>query len=150
MRLSPTARACIPALACAIGLAACAGPAAAETFPGPVSATVLRVLDGDTFVAEARLWPGHVLTVNVRLRGIDAPEMRARCAGEREAAERARDLLGAMIGGREIRISNIAGAKYYGRVLADAATAEGRDVAPAMIELEAARPYRSGKRGGWC
>lgn len=127
-----------------------AGPARTETFPGPVSADVLRVLDGDTFVAAAKLWPGHVLTVSVRLRGIDAPEMRARCDGERRAAERARDGLAGLIGGRSVVISNIAGAKYYGRVLADVTTPDGRDVAPAMVEMALARPYRAGRRGGWC
>lgn len=140
-----------PTLALAATLAAApALPAPAETFPGPVRATVMRIVDGDTFVAAARLWPGQVLTVNVRLRGIDAPEMRGRCEEERRAARRARDGLDALIGGREVVISNIAGAKYHGRVLADAATPDGRDVAPAMLALELARPYRSGRRGGWC
>jgi endonuclease YncB( thermonuclease family) len=43
-------------------------------------ADVIRILDGDTFEARARVWPGLDITTKVRLRGIDAPEMRARCA----------------------------------------------------------------------
>ena len=42
-------------------------------------AEALRVLDGDTFEARVRVWPGFDVTTRVRLRGIDAPEMRARC-----------------------------------------------------------------------
>lgn len=126
------------------------GPAGAEpVFPGPVRASVIRVIDGDTFVAEARLWPGHVLTVNVRLRGIDAPEIRARCPAERAAAERARAALTELVAGRTVSISNIAGAKYYGRVLADVATPDG-EVAPALLRRLVVRPYRSGRRAGWC
>jgi endonuclease YncB( thermonuclease family) len=34
---------------------------------------VLRVIDGDTFEARIRIWPGHDVTTKVRLRDIDAP-----------------------------------------------------------------------------
>jgi hypothetical protein len=74
------------------------GPAYAETFAGPVEARVISVLDGDTFLAEARVWPGHTVRVNIRIRGIDAPEKRARCTAERAAAQAAREALHALIG----------------------------------------------------
>ena len=112
-------------------------------------AIVVRVLDGDTFVADAAVWPGQTLRVNVRIRGIDAPEMKARCEDERMAANRAREELAALLGGRPVAISNIAGAKYYGRVLADVANAEGLDVGPAMMERRLVRAY-GGRRDGWC
>jgi endonuclease YncB( thermonuclease family) len=53
-----------------------AGAASAPAYP----ADVIRILNGDTFEARARVWPGLDITTKVRLRGIDAPEMRARCA----------------------------------------------------------------------
>jgi endonuclease YncB( thermonuclease family) len=138
------------ALAVVALAAAAIAPARAEpAFPGPVRAKVIRVLDGDTFVAEAHLWPGHVLTVNVRLRGIDAPEMRARCEAERVAAEEARSALADVVAGRTVAISNIAGAKYYGRVLADVATPDG-ELAPALLRRSVVRPYGSGRRQPWC
>ena len=40
-------------------------------------AEVLRVFDGDTFEARVRIWPGTDVTTKVRIRGIDAPEMKA-------------------------------------------------------------------------
>ena len=46
-------------------------------------AEVTRVIDGDTFEARVRIWPGHDVTTRVRLRSIDAPEMQARCRDER-------------------------------------------------------------------
>jgi micrococcal nuclease len=46
-------------------------------------AEVVRVIDGDTLEARVRIWPGMDVTTRVRLRGIDAPELHARCEGER-------------------------------------------------------------------
>lgn len=121
-----------------------------ETFPGPVSAAVRAVIDGDSFRADAAVWPGHTISVMVRIRGIDAPERRARCRAEREGARRAREALAGMIDGSTVIISNIGGAKYYGRVLADVATADGRLVAEALLALDLVRPYGGGRRAGWC
>ena len=139
-------------LACAPLLAALASlPAsAAKLFRGPVEAVVVEVLDGDTFLAEALVWPGHTVRVNVRIRGIDAPEMKARCDGERAAAERAREALASLFGSAPVVISNIASAKYYGRVLADVSTADGRVVAPALLDERLVRPYGGGRREPWC
>ena len=123
---------------------------AAKLFRGPVEAVVVEVLDGDTFLAEALVWPGHTVRVNVRIRGIDAPEMKARCDGERAAAERAREALALLFGSGPVAISNIASAKYYGRVLADVTTADGRVVAPVLLGERLVRPYGGGRRESWC
>ncbi|MBX3569695.1 MAG: thermonuclease family protein [Rhizobiaceae bacterium] len=126
-----------------------AGPAQAETFEGPVAAKVLDVLDGDTFLAEALVWPGQFIRVNVRLRGVDAPEMKARCAAEKIRAEEARAALSELLG-PEVLISNIGGAKYYGRVLADVRTRGGVEVAGELVATGLARPYQGGRRQSWC
>jgi micrococcal nuclease len=123
---------------------------AAETIPGPVSARVLRVIDGDSFVAEAHVWPGHTVTVSVRIRGIDAPEMRSRCEAERGAAQSARAALAGIIGAGPVAITNIAGGKYYGRVVADVTTGDGLLVAGAMLSAAHARPYSGGRRVAYC
>ncbi len=137
-----------------LGLCLAAGaslPAsAAELFAGPVEARVLRVIDGDTFLAEALVWPGHSVRVAVRIRGIDAPEMRSRCAAEKAAAREARAALAGLLGDGRVTVSNIGGAKYYGRVLADVADAEGRAVGPALLRLGLARPYDGGRRDAFC
>lgn len=123
---------------------------AAETFAGPVEARVLRIIDGDTFLAEAQVWPGHNVRTAVRIRGIDAPEMRSRCPAEKKAARRSRAILARLIGEGPVMISAIGGAKYYGRVLADVTDANGRPVAPIMLGLGVARPYHGGKREAFC
>jgi micrococcal nuclease len=132
------------------GLTPSACATEAGLFPGPVQARVLEILDGDTFLAEALVWPGHSVRVNVRIRGIDAPEMRSRCEEEKAAANLAREALAGMIAAGGVSISNIGGAKYYGRVLADVSTAEGTEVAEALLRRELVRDYDGGKRTNWC
>ena len=101
---------------------------------------VIEVLDGDTFVADALIWPGQ--RVRVRIRGIDAPETRAGCEAEKTAAARAQRLLSDLLIRQPVRIRNIGGGKYFGRVLAD--------VAALMLSRDAARAYKGGKRRTFC
>jgi endonuclease YncB( thermonuclease family) len=121
-----------------------------HSFDGPVEATVVEVLDGDTFLADAHIWPGQIIEVHIRIRGIDAPEMKSRCETEHLAALRARDALSNLLGGGNVKLSNIGGAKFYGRVLADVQTVEGQSVAESLLELALVRSYNGGRRAGWC
>src|SRR5215207_3936330 len=76
------------------------GPASksvATVIKGAYAGDLLRVIDGDTFEARVHLWPGLDVTTRVRLRGIDAPEMKARCVEERNKAEAARDALASIL-----------------------------------------------------
>ena len=113
-------------------------------------AEVLRVLDGDTFEARVHIWPGMDITTRVRLRGIDAPEMSARCADERSKAEAARNALQRMLNEGSVAISRIGQDKYGGRVDADVSTARTGDVSAALLERALVRRYSGGKREGWC
>lgn len=135
---------------------ACLPPAGAASaagngiIRGPVEALVERVIDGDTFEAIAHVWPGHSVRVAVRIRGVDAPEIRSRCAAEREAAESARRALEEMLAGGPVLLGNIGGGKYYGRVLADVFAHDGRGAAEMLLAGGLARAYEGGKRAGWC
>jgi endonuclease YncB( thermonuclease family) len=66
---------------------------------GPVSAKVVRVVDGDTIDVRAAIWIGQGLFIRIRIDGIDAPELKARCAEERRLAEKARDYLARRLSG---------------------------------------------------
>ena len=68
---------------------------------------VIRTIDGDTFEARVHLEPGLELTTRVRLRGIDAPELKASCARELRMAEAAGDALRGLLdeGGSRSTIS---------------------------------------------
>jgi micrococcal nuclease len=110
---------------------------------GPVEAELISVIDGDTLLVNARPWPQHTIAVLVRIRGIDAPEMKSKCKTARRAAERAKQALSQLATGR-IRLTNISGDKYFGRIVADV-TAEGdTDIGAAMIGSGLAHSYDGG------
>ena len=113
-------------------------------------AEVMRVLDGDTFEARVRIWPSMEVTTRVRLRGIDAPEMRARCEDERIKALAARDALTRILSESNVGISRIGQDKYGGRVDAHVSTARTPDVSVALLERGLARRYSGGRRESWC
>jgi endonuclease YncB( thermonuclease family) len=118
-------------------------------FEGSVNADVMRVIDGDTFEANARIWLGETIAVRVRIAGIDAPELHARCDGEYRRAQAARNYLLQRIAGQSVRLSNIRNDKYGGRVDARVTDSSG-DIADAMIVRRLARAYTGGRRSGWC
>ncbi|MBN9005427.1 MAG: thermonuclease family protein [Rhizobiales bacterium] len=111
---------------------------------------VIRTIDGDTFVARVHLWPGLDMTTRVRLRGIDAAELKASCPEELRLAEAASAALRDLLDEGGVTITNIGPDKYNGRVVADAATARTPDVSAAMLARGYARSYHGGRRGSWC
>ncbi len=115
-----------------------------------LAADVLRVIDGDTFEARVHAWPGIDITTRVRLRGIDAPEMKANCRDEAIKADSSRVALQSILGQGGVMVAHIAPDKYGGRVVADASTRTTADVSSAMLESGHARPYGGGRREGWC
>ncbi len=111
---------------------------------------VLRVIDGDTFEARVRIWPGMDVTTKVRLRGIDAPELRARCENERTKAVEARDALAGILSEGAVGVAGVAQDKYGGRVDAAVSTAATADVSAALLARGLVRRYSGGRRQSWC
>ena len=112
---------------------------------GPVDADLISVIDGDTLLVEARPWPQHHVTVLVRIRGIDAAELKAKCEAARRAANRARERLADLAHGR-IRLTNIAGDKYFGRVVADVSSGDADDIGASLLAQGLVRAYDGGRR----
>jgi endonuclease YncB( thermonuclease family) len=128
-----------------------AAPLAGRLGPGLVyPAEMLRVIDGDTFAARVRVWPGLNVDTHVRLRGIDAAELHARCAGELAQAQAARAALQAMLDQGGVTVARVGIDKYGGRVDAAVATRGVADVSAAMLKGGFARAYNGRKRGSWC
>jgi endonuclease YncB( thermonuclease family) len=127
---------------------------AASTARGPIPtalpADVVRVIDGDTFEARVHVWPGLDITTKVRLRGIDAAELRARCPAELAKAEAARDALSAMLADGSVGVFDVALDKYGGRVVADARTRSIANVSSELLGRGLARRYGGGRRESWC
>ena len=115
--------------------------------PQPVD--VIRTIDGDTFLARIHRRDARDLVVSVRLRGIDAPELKASCAEELDKAEAAADALRNLLGQGGVTISNL-GEDKYGRLLADVATRRTASVSTTLLAGGFARSYNGGHREGWC
>ena len=112
------------------------------------------MIDGDTFEARVRVWFGQDVVTLVRLRGVDAPELKAECASELDAARKARAALEDLLGAGRLILSDISDDKYFGRVVASVTvTGDGfpeTDAAGALLAAGHARPYQGGRRAGWC
>ena len=99
-----------------------AGPVAAQdeaTNPYALYyAEVVRVIDGDTLDVRLDLWPGLQAVYAVRVRGIDAPELRrVGCEAERIWAQDAKAQVEKLYDvGSRIRLENVAFDAYAGRV----------------------------------
>jgi endonuclease YncB( thermonuclease family) len=111
---------------------------------------VIRTIDGDTFEARVHVLPGRDLLTRVRLRGIDAPELKAACPQELQMAEAASSALRDLLGQGGVSIYNIGPDKYQGRVVADVATRKTDNVSAALLAAGHARSYNGGHRSGWC
>ena len=118
--------------------------------PGTYRADLLRVVDGDTVEMQVHVWIGQEIRTSVRLRGIDAPELHARCDAERRAAQAARHRLQVLVANGPLVIRNPSPDKYFGRVLAELKLGDGSDVGLILLSERLARPYRGGTRQGWC
>lgn len=115
----------------------------AERLAGPYAAQTLRVIDGDTIDARVPIWLGLELTVLVRLRGIDAPELHGPCPAQAQAAK---DALVTLVGAGPITLTDIAHDKYASRVDARITLPDGQDVAATLLAMGLARPLEPGGR----
>jgi len=118
---------------------------------GPVSAEIIRVIDGDTILVAAKPWPQQTMEVYVRLRGIDAPELKSSCAATRDAGRQARAALTDLTRDQhDIQLLRISGDKYFGRVVADISFSDGRNPAQEMLSAGYVAPYDGGHKKESC
>ena len=117
---------------------------------GPVAADVIKVRDGDTVEVDAHIWPQQTVRVAVRLRGIDAPELRAHCPSEKTAALAAKTRLAALLAPGGVTLTNISGDKYFGRVLAEISAAGGADIGRILLHEGLVVSYGGKARRNWC
>jgi endonuclease YncB( thermonuclease family) len=114
------------------------------------AAEVVRIIDGDTFVARMRTGPGGEVETRVRLRSIDAAELHARCSKELRLALAARAALQRLLADGRVMLSHVGPDKYPGRIDANVATRGTNDISAAMLSGGFARTYDGGRRGSWC
>jgi micrococcal nuclease len=119
---------------------------APATLPGPIPAEVVDVIDGDTLSVRAIIWLGQSVETNIRLAGVDAPELHARCPQEKTMAEAARRLVGVGM----VQLMDVQPDKYGGRVRACVRITSGDDLSEALLKTGLVRPYHGERRQSWC
>ena len=116
-----------------------------------VPARVGHIIDGDTFSGVVKLDGGTDISVRVRLRNVDTPEISGKCEYERKMAQRAKERLAKIIPeGSTVELTNIKDDKYLGRIDANVADARGADVGMRLVREGLGRKYSGGRRSDWC
>jgi micrococcal nuclease len=110
----------------------------------------IRCYDGDTCTFTIEGIPkvfGE--KISVRILGIDTPEIRGKCEGEKLKAKEAKKFINDfLLNGQHISLVNVDRGKYF-RLLADIEV-DGISVSELMIKKGYARVYEGGKRLEWC
>ena len=113
-----------------------------------ISATVLKIVDGDTIEVKAHPWPGFNPVIKIRLLGIDTPEIRGKCQQEKNLAIQAKKYL-TSITPPSVMLHDVQYGKYAGRLLAEVHAAD-INLSEALMKNGFARGYDGGQRQGWC
>lgn len=115
---------------------------------GPYLARYLQNYDGDTVTLQILIWPDLRKLENVRLRGVDAPEIRGGCEREKRKAREAREFVRNTLNGKALTVV-VHGFDKYGRALGDVRVGD-LNIAQALIDNDLARSYDGGPRLSWC
>lgn len=111
---------------------------------------VTSIYDADTFRANIEGWPAIIgERVPVRVKGVDAPEIRGKCEGEKLKARQAKQFTVAWLrNAKRIRLEEIERGKYF-RLVAHVYV-DGKSLADALVSAGHARAYNGDGRKSWC
>ena len=120
-------------------------------FDDMVVTEVTSIYDGDTFRANIKDYPaivGH--RISIRVRGIDAPEIKGKCELEKLLARKAKQQTVFMLrGAKKIELKNISRGKYF-RLIADVYVDDVL-LSEILISSKLAVPYDGRtKTKDWC
>lgn len=134
---------------CFLLLAHAPAAQAKQKLAGPFPFDVLEVIDGDTFRARVDIWLGQSIEVKVRLKGVDTPELRGKCAAEKKLALEAKEFATKWLEENPAQLVGVHYGTYAGRVLATTKNKGGDTLSAALLSENLAKPYR-GRRAKWC
>jgi micrococcal nuclease len=129
----------------------CAGSFAGEKLYGSIVVqSIVSNYDGDTFTVDIPQWPSIIGDrVDIRVSGVDTPEIHSKCPSELELAKKARDVThGFLTSGKPIELRNIRRDKYF-RIVADVFV-ENVNLADFLISAGLGKPYEGGTKSSWC
>lgn len=110
------------------------------------SGKVIKVYDGDTITIVSKLpyAESPMYKFNVRINGIDCPEIKSKCKEEKKVALLAKELVSSTLLGKIVKLENVTTEKY-GRILADVILEE-YNIAQLLIDNKLAVEYTGGAK----
>lgn len=120
-----------------------------NTLKYPIEAKIIRVIDGDTIVVNAQIWLKQEVETLVRLKGVDAPELRGKCEKEKDLAIKAKEFVENIVQDGVV-LQDISFDKYAGRIIANVILNNGSNLAEILLKNNLARPYQGERRQSWC
>jgi endonuclease YncB( thermonuclease family) len=111
---------------------------------------VISIYDGDTLRVNIDSFPDIVgKNIRIRIKGIDAPEIKGNCQKEIDLAIMARDyLINAINKSNLIELRNIERGKYF-RIVGELYI-DGENISNNLIKRRLAYHYNGGKKRSWC
>ena len=93
---------------------------------------------------------GQDLDTQVRLDGVDAPELKGKCPYENCLAIKARNFILSLASGGKVSLQDIQYGKYAGCVVAWVLSPGGEDFSDALLRTGLGRGYHGRRRKSWC
>lgn len=121
----------------------------ASAFLFKYPATYIKNYDGDTITLSTEIWPGLYNIRNVRVVGVDTPELHGTCDTEKLLAVEAKNYTEMLLQEAEDIVVTVYGVGKYGRPLVSI-DYDGEDMAEALIEAGLGKKYDGGTRPDWC
>ena len=111
---------------------------------------VINVYDGDTFRVNIDEFPPIIgENIDIRILGIDTPEIKGNCQQERQLAIKARDFTRKYLNsGSVISLTDLKRDKYF-RILANVYI-DGKNLGDALLMQNLAVVYLGKKKFNWC
>ena len=127
----------------------CLAYSAEQTYGNVVITKVVSVYDGDTFTAAIATYPAIAGDkIDIRVSGIDTPEINGKSATERTLAQKAKaEAKNMLTSGKIVELRNMRRDKYF-RILAEVYV-DGESLAQRLINKGLAVPYDGGKKISW-
>ncbi len=119
--------------------------------PYQYNAEIIRITDGDTFVARIKIFPQLEAVYDIRILTIDAPELQGKCVEEKTRAKQAKAYLQTLLPiGSKVQLVMNDRFDSFGRALAHVHHSEYGNIASRLIAENYAVMSVKGKKNNWC
>lgn len=110
-------------------------------------AKAIKIYDSDT-ITIAFPFKDEIYKYNLRLNGIDAPEIKSKIEAEVNMAKKGQKFLSDLILNKLIKVKMGKMDKYQ-RILADIFLLDDTDIIPLLLDKKFVRPYSGDKKADW-